>query len=117
MRLTELEPKFLRLEPDSPEGGHVFAELDEMAGAEGVIFLCPKCFEANRGPVGTHVIICWAPAVPPDLSMSPGRWTLVGTGFADLTLNAPPGSSARSVQLHGGCNAHFHITNGEVTNA
>jgi len=117
VRLTDLEPTFLRIEQNSPRGERVFGETDTMQGADGVMFLCPKCFQANAGPVGTHVMICWRPHVPLTFTPQPGRWEFAGTGYGDLTLNAPPGLSARSVQIQGGCLAHFHITNGEVTNA
>lgn len=87
-----------------------------MAEAQGISFLCPKCFAENKGPRGTHSVICWSRSrgVPEDATPGPGRWKLDGTSFDDLTLNADPPSTARSVQLTGGCGWHGFITNGEA---
>ncbi len=87
-----------------------------LAEASGVKFLCPKCFAANNGPVGTHAVICWSRSrgVPDDATPGPGRWRLDGTGLHDLTLNADLPSGARSVLLIGGCGWHGFVTNGEA---
>lgn len=81
-----------------------------MEEADGVQFLCPLCFLKNRGSVGTHYVICWRPHVDPQIHPKPGRWEFHGRALEDLSLVA--GSS--SVQLQGGCNAHFFVRNGEV---
>lgn len=137
MRLSELYAEFIRREvriesrrfvkhdvfkarPNGPyteddveervgpcEYHHVVATLEE---ADGVQFLCPKCFAANNGPVGTHSVICWRPRVPPDVLPNPGRWEFQGTGLGDLTLVA--GSS--SILLTAGCKAHFFVRNGGI---
>jgi hypothetical protein len=109
MRLTELRPKFLVYE--MIDGQQYHRSVDTIGEAHGVIFLCPKCFQANGGSVGTHSVICWSPSVPPEVVPGPGRWNLAGTGFGDLSLVA--GSS--SVKLSGGCEWHGMVTNGEVT--
>jgi hypothetical protein len=111
VRLTDLEPHFLKLE--SPI---VYRQVDSLAEAQGIEFLCPKCFEANSGRVGTHIIICWFKdrGVPDDLGPKPGRWNPSGTGYHDLTF-VPPG--ATSVLLKGGCGWHGFIENGEVRHA
>lgn len=123
MRLTELEPRFLRYEkkPDpDPAYAHIVRELfpfvDKIEDAQGVKFLCPVCFKANGGSVGTHAIICWSSSrgIPDDVRPKPGRWRLVGSGLHDLSLMEEPGKS-RSVLLLGGCGAHFFVTNGEIT--
>jgi hypothetical protein len=108
VNFVDLEPQFLkRIEPGRWRHVHTIAE------AEGVQFLCPTCFAKNNGPVGTHAIVCWNLATPPEISPGPGRWDLHGTGYADLTL---VGASTSSVWLTGeGCGAHFHVTNGVVT--
>lgn len=115
MRLVDLEPKFLRHKAD------VSTWVDTIAEAQGIFFLCPKCYATNGGKVGTHAVICWSRSagVPEDARPGPGRWKLIGTGFDDLTLegDAPGGGGARSVQLTGGCSWHGFITNGEATNA
>ena len=119
MRLTELEPQFLRLarEGELTSDGRKFSWVDTLAEAQGIRFLCPLCFVTNQGPVGTHQVICWSRSrgVPDDETPNPGRWTLDGTGYDDLTLNGDPPGNARSVQLTSGCKWHGHVTNGEVT--
>lgn len=107
MKLTELEPQFLRRNNDR-EWHHV----DAIADADGIVFLCPKCFSANqKARAGVHSIICWRPRVPQSTPPIPGRWEFEGTGFHDLTLVA--GSS--SVKLTNGCAWHGFIRNGDVT--
>ncbi len=112
MRLTELEPEFIKLCAE-PKHFQRIVSFDE---AQGIIFLCPKCYVTNNGPIGTHCVICWSSSrgVPDDMSPKPGRWTLNGTGFDDLTLGEEPGKT-RSVLLLGGCGWHGFITDGEVT--
>ena len=105
MKLEDLEPRWLKITlPDR------FMEVDSIAEADGIQFFCPKCFEANGGPVGTHMVICWRPRVPSGQKPGPGRWELHGSGYGDLTLIA--GSS--SVLLTSGCRAHFYIRNGTI---
>jgi hypothetical protein len=117
VKLTELEPRFLRYE--KREDGVFWPHAVGIHDAQGISFLCPLCFEKNGGPVNTHSVICWSRSrgVPDDASPGPGRWMLDGTGFADLTLNGDPPGNARSVLLTGGCNWHGYITNGEATHA
>lgn len=102
MRLTELDPTFIQIVDD-----RTYRVGAAMSEADGVQFLCPVCFLKNGGPIGTHIMICWAPHVPVERKPAPGRWPMMGTGFADLTLTP-------SIAITGGCNAHFFITNGEV---
>ncbi len=110
-RLAELEAKFMRLE--SPDH---WRNVERIEDAQGVIFLCPLCFAKNGGKVGTHAVICWSRSrgVPEEQTPGPGRWKLDGTGIEDLTLNADPPNTARSVALTGGCAWHGHVTNGEA---
>jgi hypothetical protein len=137
MKLTELEPRFLRYETkrelmpfaegppigDGPpatvwrEADRVFMRyVNSIEDAQGIKFLCPKCFAENKGPIGTHVVICWSRSrgVPEHAEPKPGRWSLVGTGYNDLTLNGDPPGNARSVLLTDGCRWHGFITNGSV---
>lgn len=111
MKLVDLEGRFLRA-LDS----HSWERVDSLDQATGIWFLCPKCFAANGGRVGTHGVICWSRerGTPDDLSPKPGRWRLVGTGLHNLTLDGEGGKS-RSVLLTGGCGWHGFVTNGEVT--
>ena len=93
---------------------NTFRRQPEMAGAHGVKFLCPKCYATNGGPVGTHSVICWSRSAgtPEEMEPKPGRWKMDGPGLSDLTLNAEPPGTARSVQLLGGCNWHGFINDG-----
>lgn len=116
MRFTDLAPAFIRLtDPD----GRSWEIVDSIAEAQGVEFKCPKCYAANGGPAGTHMVVCWSRSrgVPDHVSPGPGRWTLEGSGLADLTLGAEP-NQTRSVWLTGpGCGWHGYITGGEASDA
>ena len=102
MRLTDLEPQFLVCE------GNGWREVDTLAEAQGIMFLCPKC--------QSHSVVCWSRSrgTPDKAQPGPGRWAMKGTGYADLTLDADPPSSARSVLLNGGCGWHGFVSNGEA---
>lgn len=112
--LRELEAQFLRrIDGD----GRRWEFVDKIGDAEGLWLLCPKCYGANGGSVGTHHVLCWSPAVPLDVAPGPGRWRLEGESLDDLSLVA--GSS--SVQLPGGpdapdkgCGAHFFVQRGRI---
>lgn len=133
MKLTELEPQWIRHEQRIEEREHIVGDhatwrergcptekitgpvdyhihVDTIAEAQGVLFLCPKCFVENNGNVGTHSIICWQPMIPQAVKPVPGRWTFHGTGYDDLTLRA----NSSSVSVTEGCRAHFFITNGVI---
>lgn len=116
MRLTDLEPTFLRYETRD-DGRIYYVSVPTIQEAQGVEFLCPKCFAANGGTVGTHAVICWSRSrgVPEDAKPGPGRWALNGSSLSDLSLDADPPSTARSVLLSGGCEWHGFVTAGEVT--
>ncbi len=103
--LETLEAKFLKVVSENS-----FKEIDGIVGADGVMYLCPKCFVANGGRVGTHRVVCWRPHVPQSILPTPGRWDFLGTGINDLELKA--GSS--SVLLTSGCRAHFFVKGGAI---
>jgi hypothetical protein len=89
-------------------------EVDLLAEADGVWFLCPKCYADNGGRIGTHVVICWfVGKVSDDVEPKPGRWTPAGTGLHDLTFVPSPGRS-QSVLLTSGCHWHGHVVNGDA---
>jgi hypothetical protein len=124
MRLTELAPKFMRLVPDRPGVSEYVSTIQE---AQGVMFLCPACFrEAEGDPLknrisllpghGVHSIRCWSESrgVPADVLPGPGRWSLEGTGFDDLTLGSDGGRSTSILLQTSACHAHFYVRNGEV---
>ena len=125
MKLAELEPQLLRLEfkretrrfvqpngerYDKTDDFEYHLYVDTLAEAQGVQFLCPKCFEQNKGRAGTHGVICWFRdrGVPDAVFPRPGRWAVSGTGLADLTLSP-------SVLITTGCQWHGFITAGVVT--
>lgn len=105
-RLRDLDGTFLRIVDDRSFNHDVpFAE------AQGVRFLCPKCFATNGGPIGTHSVICWFVGVPLTMLPGPGRWNPSGTGLDDLTF-VPPG--AVSVLLTSGCGWHGFVRDGSA---
>lgn len=109
MKLTELEAKFIKY-----LNTHERQDIEDMAEADGVRFLCPKCYADNKGPIGTHSVICWFEGrVPDDAVPGPGRWNPQGTSLHDLTF--VPGAKSNSVLLLSGCAWHGFVTNGDAT--
>jgi hypothetical protein len=125
MKITDLEPQFVRLEFPvetwtrvTPDGGteevtgprehHV--HVDSLAEAQGVRFLCPKCF--NEVDEHAHMVLCWFRDrdVPDDAQPGPGRWNASGTGYGDLSLSP-------SVALTSGCMWHGHVQAGSAVPA
>lgn len=115
MRLTELEPQFMRYETSDHE---YLREVDSLAEAQGVQFLCPSCFVRNNGNIGTHYIeVTFADRGVLDNQGShnregrPSRWIVSGTGYSDLTTLP----SILIDEAKPACDGwHGHITNGEV---
>jgi uncharacterized protein DUF6527 len=138
MRLSVLEPAFIKYEdrietwdkivgdeatwrergcPTEPVTGpreHRIT-VPSLAEAQGIHFLCPKCWTENKGPVGTHLceVTFEGRGVLPHQgirgSKEPGpRWNVTGTNFEDL-------STTPSILIIGGCNWHGYITAGEVS--
>lgn len=109
VKLSELEATFIRVTADGWE--RISGELEQ---AQGVEFLCPKCFLANGGAVGTHLVLCWFAdrGVPDYVHPIPGRWVPAGTNLEDLTFVGP---NAASVLLTGGCQWHGFIKQGYAT--
>lgn len=115
MRLVDLSPEWIKL---SVCAGALtsWREVQALAEADGICFLCPKCFAANAGPVGTHSVICWfVGKVAEDVTPGPGRWTPSGNDFSDLTFVPGTPPLAVSVQLHGGCNWHGMVSAGDLS--
>ena len=104
MKLTDLDPQFLKMEV--VDGKRIYRHVGTPGEADGIRFLCPKCFEANKGSGGTHGVMCWKPGT--DAISGPGRWPMLGTGYHDLTLTP-------SIQLLGGCGWHGFLINGETS--
>lgn len=81
--LLELRAEFIAFH--RRYGMKVVKTLDE---AQGLIFLCPACFEKNDGARGTHSVICWTKNVTKDLGFNDRhhRYRFEGTGLDDLSL-------------------------------
>ena len=119
MRLTNLEPRFLRYEERMDDDGKVhvyYVAAKDLHDAQGVMFLCPLCYTKNAGKIGTHSVIVWFQGRNVPNQAEPGaarsdrpaqRWTVEGTDFVNLTTKP-------SIALEGGCAWHGWITNGEA---
>ena len=124
MRLyPTLEAEFIQNIPKGwvdPENGRVFKNggyrmVGDLQQADGVKFLCPKCYAEIGSRPGVHGVICWfVGRVADDVSPRPGRWTPDGTGLADLSFVPSPGRS-QSVALLSGCMWHGIVVNGDAT--
>lgn len=90
------------------------AHVDTLYEAQGIMFLCPKCYTVNGGAVGTHTVVCWFAdrGVPTDETPGPGRWTPLGSSLDDLTFVGP---AAASVNLAGGCDWHGFVQDGKAS--
>jgi Family of unknown function (DUF6527) len=130
MKLTQLEPQFIRYETRieqrtfrNPDGSteertspvRYSIHVASVSEAQGIYFLCPKCFAENAGPVGTHGCeVSFADRGVKDEDGShgndgkPTRWSVSGDSCENLTLSP-------SILLGGGCAWHGHVTNGEIT--
>lgn len=70
-----------------------YRHVATLAEADGVRFLCPKCFAKNGGARGTHsVSVGFAGRCPPgsytkNLEGQDVRWQVSGTGLDDLVLS------------------------------
>jgi hypothetical protein len=112
IKLTELSPQWLKIVDEKTVRTDV--GFDE---AQGVSFLCPKCFLENGGAVGTHYVWCWFrnKGVPDEYTPKPGRWTPEGTWFDDLTFVPGEPPMACSVKITSGCMWHGRVVLGDVT--
>lgn len=107
----ELSPKFIK---SNSEGG--WRAVDSADDADGVMFLCPLCYQRNGGSVGTHQVVIWDLTVPiSPLFSGPGRWALEGETLGSLSLSPAAPGRAHSVHLQGGCGWHGYVTNGQAT--
>ena len=125
MKLTDLQPSWVRYETRMEERTftdgkrvaptHYTIHVGNLDEAQGVQFLCPKCFVQNgNSDIGTH----WCDVTFEDRGVRPDqgthnkagdpvRWAVSGNGFANLTTQP-------SIQIVGGCEWHGVITGGEV---
>lgn len=104
MKLLDLDACFVAKADFSTGSYH---EQQEMNGAQGVLFDCPKCRR--------HSVLCWfrnpisAPKVPDSFEPNGGRWEVSGTNFTDLTLKP-----SVNLEPHG-CQWHGFVTNGDAS--
>lgn len=120
IKLTELNPQFVRymlgIAPDYhgrhlPDGSIQWGgfpteevhNVDTLAEAQGIWFLCPVCFTKNGGAIGTHSVDvtfegrgATEKQGSHDHTGKPSRWNVSGTGYDDLVLTpsillTPPG--------------------------
>lgn len=120
--LRELDACFIRL---TAEGN--YEHVDRLGLAQGVRFLCPKCFlEKGRSKYGVHSVICWFANRNVPLTLEPrGRWNASGKpierpdgriiyteSIDDLTFIGP---GSFSVLLSSGCKWHGYVKNGHAT--
>jgi hypothetical protein len=108
MRLVDLEPEFVKVVIP----GQIYHDVDTMQEAQGVRFLCPKCFVDNGGRPGTHYVQVWFRdhGVGDEEVPKPGRWAVSGTGLEDLSLSP-------SILLGSGCRWHGFVEKGEIRTA
>ncbi len=108
----ELEAKFIAI----VEPNKVHKYVETLAEAQGLQFLCPKCYAEKGSRPGVHSIICWfrGRGVPDDEFPKPGRWTPSGDSLTNLSFVPGDPPHATSVLLTGGCGWHGYVTNGEA---
>lgn len=123
MKLAQLQPHFIRYETKVEDCTfadgmrsvpvHYIVHCD-LAEAQGISLLCPKCFQQNGGDVGTHWIeVTFTNRGASDDQGShgkdgrPTRWNVSGDCFENLTL-------IPSIKLESGCDWHGFITGGEI---
>lgn len=98
---------------------------NDIAGAQGVLFQCPKCAagkpvaDDGEGVQGAHYVrVCFAnphgaPVAPPSFDKNP-RWQMSGSCIDDLTLTP---SVNLDVPENGpdACKWHGFVTNGDAS--
>jgi hypothetical protein len=105
MRLVDLKPEFMRTTDDR------YMCACSYEAAQGVMFLCPRCFAVNGGERGTHTVLLWFAGVGVPEHWRPlPRWERQGSGFEDLTLSP-------SIDISQPCGWHGFIRNGDVVDA
>ena len=114
--LVDLEPHWMRFAQQADGKTDIRTTVDcEEAQAQGIRFLCPVCFKAKGGRIGTHPVICWSSrrGTPSRAGPGPGRWYWTTADFATLSLCGETGTD--SVRLMGGCGWHGYIRDGKAT--
>lgn len=116
MKLSDLEATFVgKYSPASIDDGKAisesYCELPTVEGAQGLLFICPKC--------GNHSILCWfknprnAPAVPIETYPKPGRWEFGGDEINSITLT-PSVDLSQGKNDKDSCLWHGFVKNGDA---
>lgn len=108
MKLSDLEPQFLRY---SLDGKH--KAVSELNKADGIRFLCPHCMVTQRDRILTHLTWYWFEGKVPDEVEPLERWTPKGTGYKDLSFVLT--KNPRSLQVLACCMSRAFLAEGEVT--
>lgn len=117
MKLTDLEATFVgRYHAGTgPADPTSYFQLDSVDGAQGVLFVCPKCQK--------HSVMCWftnprnAPVVPDTAFPRPGRWLFSGDTLDALTLSPSVDLSkidAENPAHPSRCYWHGFVTSGQA---
>ncbi len=107
MKLTELEPILLKRINDKTH-----QTVGVLSDADGIMFLCPKCFAANKGRGGTHNIICWFNGrVLTPMNPLTKQWNPSGSNWKAFGFDP---SGEQGIKVNGGCGWQGFIENGEV---
>jgi hypothetical protein len=103
--LIELEAAFIRLCRTG------FERVERLSLAQGVTFLCPKCFLANaRSKYGVHSVLFWFDGRRvPEYVKPAARWHPSDASLAHLSF-VPP-----TVRLIDGCAWHGNVRNGRAS--
>lgn len=102
MYIKDLDAQFLKIGADNS-----LIYVYNIEDAQGIVFLCPKCYLANNGAIGTHSIICWfmGRGVPEELNRESRRWVLEGSSYDNITF----GDAGIFSEC---CKWHGHVENG-----
>ena len=118
MKLIDLNPNYVTMPVRAEHWTHK-ATNEGPVGAGGIEFDCPQCtlhpeqdeWRVNSKGRMHHRISVFVPeAFDQDPKIGPGRWSLVGNDFSDLSLRA----GSNSVRCQYGCRAHFSINTGVI---
>lgn len=95
---------------------YAFEDVNTVAEADHIMFLCPLCFEKNDGPKGTHsVFVTFAGRNVPDEAGSrdhegkPSRWSVMSGKTIDDLVLTPSILLDASRPAESGCHWHGFV--------
>lgn len=95
---------------------YTFEDVETLAEADEIMFLCPLCFAKNGGSNGTHsVMVSFAGRNVPDEAGSrdadgkPSRWTIAGGSSLDDLVLTPSILLDAKQPAHVGCHWHGFV--------